>query len=138
MSLDGGEGSAEQAAVLRYSPEKVKHHILAAMKKKDGMFRGVEALKRAAEEGHPSLLRKGQIIFGTVSIASYKKAKGSFRGWIYNTLAPVLTLATVGQKRTFSLRSERDGTDANLVHYHNMTKSTFSPRHLQVIWWRNK
>ena len=102
MSLDGGEGSAEQAAVLRYSPEKVKHHILAAMKKNNGMFRGVEALKRAAEEGHPSLLRKGQIIFGTVSIASYKKAKGSFRGWIYNTLAPVLTLATVGQKRTFA------------------------------------
>ena len=29
MSLDGGEGSAEQAAVLRYSPEKVKKHILA-------------------------------------------------------------------------------------------------------------
>ena len=66
------------------------------------MFHGVEALKRAAEEGHPPLLRKGQIIFGTVSIASYKKAKGSFRGWIYNTLAPFLTLATVGQKRSFA------------------------------------
>ena len=84
MSLDGGEGSAEQAAVLRcglkrngklytkkkygilqwkwiiegchrYSSEKVKQHILEAMKgsKADTMFHGVEALKRAAEEGHP-------------------------------------------------------------------------------------
>ena len=88
----------------RYSPEKVKQHILDAMKrsKADTMFHGVEALKRAAEEGHPPLLRKGQIIFGTVSIASYKKAKGSFRGWIYNTLAPFLTLARVGQKRSFA------------------------------------
>ena len=52
MSLDGGEGSAEQAAVLRYSSEKVKQHILDAMKKNkaDTMFQGVEALKRAAEE----------------------------------------------------------------------------------------
>ena len=82
----------------------MKQHILDAMKrsKADTMFHGVEALKRAAEEGHPPLLRKGQIIFGTVSIASYKKAKGSFRGWIYNTLAPFLTLATVEQKRSFA------------------------------------
>ena len=56
--------------VIRFDEEYVKKHIKKVMKKnsKETTFFGIEQLKRAAEEG---LLRQGQLVFGTVSIAHH-------------------------------------------------------------------
>jgi hypothetical protein len=46
------------------------------------------------------VLREGQIIFGTVSLAHHRGEDGSI-GWIYNLLSPLLRTIGTGQKRSF-------------------------------------
>ena len=106
QSVNEGQESAEHAAGLRYKADRVKAHIEAILRKNKSKttFHGMEALAAAAEHcpaGRPALLRQGQVIFGTVSIAGHKHAK-ALKGWLYNTLAPFLTLTLEGQMRSFA------------------------------------
>ena len=63
---------------MQYDQSRVKEHIRKLVKdRKKNSIQGVEALKKAAEDG---LLRKGQVIFGTVSIAHHEGEEGTLRG----------------------------------------------------------
>ena len=86
--------------VLRYEEVSVKDHIKKLMKNSGkNSFQGVEALRKAADSG---LLRQGQIIFGTVSVAHHEGEEGTLRGWLYNTLSPLLMKIRTGQVRSFA------------------------------------
>ena len=92
--------TATASAVLRYEEVSVKEHIKKLIKDSGkNCFQGVEALKKAAEDG---LLRQGQIIFGTVSIAHHEGEEGTLRGWLYNTLSPFILGIMKGQIRSFA------------------------------------
>ena len=99
-STNLGASSIEWDSVLRYEEVSVKEHIKKLIKDSGkNSFQGVEALKKAAEDG---LLRQGQIIFGTVSIAHHEGEEGTLKGWLYNTLSPLLLGLTRRQMRSFA------------------------------------
>ena len=82
-------------------PEAVKRHIQKVVRPIDGtkrVFEGVAALIKAAETG---LLRRGQIIFGTVSAAHMVGRDTTQVGSILNSISPVLTGALTGQARSY-------------------------------------
>ena len=64
----------------------------------DRVFHGVAGLKHAAAAG---LLRKGQIIFGTVSAAHCEGLDNTQVGNVINAIAPVLTAVMTGQGRSY-------------------------------------
>ena len=69
----GGSGSvtlAEASEVIRYNHSDVQNHIKKLINgdKKKTTFHGIKELKKAADK---NLLRQGQIIFGTVSLAHH-------------------------------------------------------------------
>ena len=77
-SAEQGKSSKECDTVLRYEEVSVKEHIKKLIQdSQKNSFQGVEALKKAAEDG---LLRQGQVIFGTVSIAHHEGEEGTLRG----------------------------------------------------------
>ena len=82
-------------------PEAVKRHIQKVVRPIDGtkrVFEGVAALIQAAETG---LLRRGQIIFGTVSAAHCEGLDDTQTGSVLNYITPVLTGALTGQARSY-------------------------------------
>ena len=102
-------GERDGQPVLRFNPEAVQQHIKDVMRRNSEKvtFNGVEALIKAAEEGTPPLLRQGQLIFGTVSIAHHageedKTGEKTFKGWLYNTFADIIMLLKTKQKRNFT------------------------------------
>ena len=81
-------------------PKAVEKHIQKVVRLIDGttrVFEGVAALIHAAETG---LLRRGQIIFGTVSAAHMAGRDTTQVGSILNSITPVLTGLATGQARS--------------------------------------
>ena len=82
-------------------PKAVERHIQKVVRPIDGtkrVFEGVAALIQAAETG---LLRRGQIIFGTVSAAHCEGLDDTQTGSVLNYITPVLTGALTGQARSY-------------------------------------
>ena len=95
---EGGRGSVMQHT----DPEVLEKHILTVTSGTSGrVFDGIKKLKKAATAAEP-LLRRGQLIFGTVSLAHDRDMDGTTLGTIANWLAPVLTKAMTGQARQYA------------------------------------
>ena len=97
---EGGRGSVMQHT----DPEVLEKHILAVTRgtsRGDRVFHGTQALKKAATGDEP-LLRRGQVIFGTVSLAHADDRDNTWSGTMANWLAPVFTKAMTGQARQYA------------------------------------
>ena len=97
---EGGRGSVMQHS----DPKVLEKHIKAVTRGtsfQERVFHGIQALEEAATRDEP-LLRRGQLIFGTVSIAHDRDMDGTTLGTIANWLAPVLTKAMTGQARQYA------------------------------------
>ena len=97
---EGGRGSVMQHS----DPKVLEKHIKAVTRGtsfQERVFHGIQALEEAATRDEP-LLRRGQLIFGTVSLAHDRDMDGTTLGTIANWLAPVLTKATTGQARQYA------------------------------------
>ena len=110
-----GTGNAE---AFRYdNPESVKKHIKNLVRPGGSakVIRGINKLKIAAgdRDDQPQLnkrketyedkpqLRKGQIIFGTVSISHHMGVHNSFSSFFLNLLAPFLMGVNTGEARMY-------------------------------------
>ena len=119
VAEDGQEGM-----VMRYQDAQViKDHIQNVISTfgTNLVFRGIENLKAASipeeVDGKPKL-RRGQIIFGTVSIAHHQETEDTWGGTIANFFAPILTLITTGQARQYAyLHSAVYAGEYNGKHY---------------------
>ena len=95
---EGGRGSVMQHT----DPKVLEKHMLTVTTGTSGrVIYGIRALKEAATAAEP-LLRRGQLIFGTVSLAHDRDMDGTTLGTIANWLAPVLTKAMTGQARQYA------------------------------------
>ena len=95
---EGGRGSVMQHT----DPKVLEKHMLTVTTGTSGrVIYGIKALKKAATAAQP-LLRRGQLIFGTVSLAHDRDMDGTTLGTIANWLAPVLTKAMTGQARQYA------------------------------------
>ena len=95
---EGGRGSVMQHT----DPKVLEKHMLTVTTGTSGrVIYGIKALKKAATAAEP-LLRRGQLIFGTVSLAHDRDMDGTTLGTIANWLAPVLTKAMTGQARQYA------------------------------------
>ena len=95
------------AKVIRFNVEAVKLQIQLWINdpKCTGKFTGIQELQEAADSKDVDgklLLRKGQMIFEEVTVSHAEGQDGTFNGWIYDTFAPLLTLAKTGQSRKFA------------------------------------
>ena len=113
VSTAVGYGNAE---VFRYDdPESVKKHIdkLVHVGGFAKVISGIENLKKAtgtacsvskqkAEPNPEPQLRKGQIIFGTVSVAQAKNKTKATEAFFMNLLAPLLMLHDSGEARKYA------------------------------------
>ena len=98
-----GTGNAK---VFRYDcPETIKKHIKNLIRPggSSKVIRGIKKLKIAACEIDETKvqLRKGQIIFGTVSVAHAKNAKNSLSSFFWNLFAPILMTFETGEARKY-------------------------------------
>ena len=86
-------------------PNVLEEHILAVTSGtsfQEHVFHGTEALKKAAEGNKPHL-RRGQLIFGTVSVAHHQEIDDDpILGPLANMFAPVLTGIKTGQARQYA------------------------------------
>ena len=89
--------------------EAIKKHIKSTVKKYNSktypVFKGIKELIAATEpedEDSKPLLRRGQIIFGTVTIAHHEGREDHWTGDMSNIFAPLLTLALTGQARKYA------------------------------------
>ena len=97
---EGGRGSVMQLT----SPEVLEKHILkvtSGTSFRERVFHGTQALEEAAKRAQP-LLRRGQLIFGTVSLAHAGDMDGTRLGTMANWLAPLFTMAKTGQARQYA------------------------------------
>ena len=95
---EGGRGSVMQHT----DPKVLEKHMLTVTTGTSGrVIYGIRALKKAATAAQP-LLRRGQLIFGTVSLSHDRDMDGTTLGTIANWLAPVLTKAATGQARQYA------------------------------------
>ena len=102
---EGGRGSVMQHS----DPKVLEKHIKAVTRGtsfQERVFHGIQALEEAATRDEP-LLRRGQLIFGTVSIAHDRDMEDmdgtrTRLGTIANWLAPVLTKVKTGQARQYA------------------------------------
>ena len=81
------------------SPEVLENHIKAVTcgtSRQERVFHGIQALEEAATGAQP-LLRRGQLIFGTVSLAHAGDMDGTRLGTMANWLAPLFTVMATGQ-----------------------------------------
>ena len=98
-----GTGNAK---VFRYdSPESIKKHIKKLMSPGGlaKVIRGIKKLEIAAgetDETKPQL-RKGQIIFGSVSLAHHKNVEDPTTSFVLNLFAPILMAFETGEARKY-------------------------------------
>ena len=61
--------------------EFIRGHLDKALKigRERTMFKGVQELAMAAQSGKPPLLRRGQVVFGTVSLSHAQDQDGTIR-----------------------------------------------------------
>ena len=61
--------------------EFIRGHLDKALKigRERTLFKGIQQLEKAAVTGEPPLLRKGQVVFGTVSLAHAQDKDGTIR-----------------------------------------------------------
>ena len=103
----GDSSEEEEGLVERYTDdEQVKNKIESVLKlgRAKTVFEGIEELKKAAEEGKPPLLRQGQIIYGSVSLAHHKATEEeTLRGYIENNplCTSILTFIEDGCPRKY-------------------------------------
>ena len=102
----GVAGDGERGRVMRYglvSKEMLEEHIkkVVGLGREKTVFHGMEELKKATE-GQTPLLRRGQIIFGTVSVAHHSGEDGTMVGMIANFLAPILMTVKTRQPRKYA------------------------------------
>ena len=120
LGVDSGCGLASKK-VFRYgNPDNLRKHIkkAAEINGSKSVIHGIQELEKAAEgfefdqtkpfaaknvdiEENVSL-RKGQIIFGTVSIAHAKNLTGTALGFFSNILAPLLMVVKTGEPRKYA------------------------------------
>ena len=88
---------------IQSGPEKLKKIIQDMAKNKSGFFEGVGELVGAAKkvDGQRALLRPGQLVFGTVSVAHAANKEESWQGPLINLLAPVIMIKKTGNWRQF-------------------------------------
>ena len=97
---EGGRGSVMQLT----SHEVLEKHIKAVTcgtSRQERVFHGIQALEEAATRDEP-LLRRGQLIFGTVSLAHAGDMDGTRLGTMANWLAPLFTMAKTWQARQYA------------------------------------
>ena len=98
---EGGRGAVMQPN----DPKELEKHIKAMAKGTTSrVIKGVESLKKAASEVRldKPQLRRGQLIFGTVSVAHAADIDETSMGTIANWLAPALTKVTTNQTRWYA------------------------------------
>ena len=82
MRFDAGLLENQIKRVCKIGKEEfLRGHLDKVLKvgREKTKFMGVEQLARAAQNGDPPLLRKGQVIFGTVSHSRAQGQDGTFR-----------------------------------------------------------
>ena len=95
---EGGRGSVMQHT----DPKVLEKHMLTVTTGTSGrVIYGIRALKKAATAAQP-LLRRGQLIFGTVSLAHDAGIDDTPMGTIANWLTPALTKYATNQTRWYA------------------------------------
>ena len=98
-------GTGNTKAFRYDSPESIKKHIknLVSPGGSAKVIRGIKKLQTAAgdtDETKPQL-RKGQIIFGSVSLAHHKNVEDPTSSFVLNLFAPILMALKTGEARKY-------------------------------------
>jgi len=105
LGTDSGCGLTSNK-VFRYGdPEILRNHVKEVINGSKHVIKGIKDLERATEDvtaDENVSLRKGQIIFGTVSVAQARNWNGTILGAVTNMLAPLLMAIETGEPRKYA------------------------------------